>query len=164
MEFLILKVLLFVVALLDGIYLGVLVHELGHALIALVTTEQPVTLRVGRSTQPVEFKLGRLSLELGLAGFRYGTTSYDRTLEPVSTQRWIIAGGPVASLAVTLSLGISLWWFEPWGWIWIALFGLFVANLRILITALWPMEYRNPENHDDVWLSDSLDFWRLGRR
>ena len=38
MEFLVLKVLLFVFALLDGIYLGVLVHELGHALVALMVT------------------------------------------------------------------------------------------------------------------------------
>jgi len=164
MEFLVLKVLLFAVALIDGIYLGVLVHELGHALVALVATKQSVTLKVGRSREPVKLKLGRLSMELGIAGFRYGSTSYDRTLETVPTQRWIIAGGPVATLVVTVCLGISLWWFEPWGWIWIGLFGLFVANFRILVTALWPMEYPNPENKEDVWLSDSLDFWRMGKR
>lgn len=164
MEFLVLKVLLFVVALLDGIYLGVLVHELGHALIALVATSQSIKLKVGQSQQPVELRLGRLTIELAISGFRYGSTSYDRSLEAISTQRWIIAGGPVASLIVTACLGLSLWRFEPWSWIWIALFGLFVANFRILFTALWPMEYRNPKNREEVWLSDSLDFWRIGKR
>ncbi len=164
MEFLVLKVLLFAFAILDGIYLGVLVHELGHALIALLATSQSIAVKVGRSRKPIELNLGRLSIELGIAGFRYGSTSYDRSLETNSTQRWIIAGGPVASLLVAVCLGISLWMFEPWGWIWIFLFGLFVANLRILIVALWPIEYRNPGNEQEVWLSDSLDFWRTGKR
>ena len=38
MEFAILKALLFVASLLDGVYLGVLAHELGHAIVALALT------------------------------------------------------------------------------------------------------------------------------
>ncbi len=164
MEFLVLKFLLFIFALLDGIYLGVLVHELGHALVALMATGQSVKLKIGLSKQPIELNWGRISIELGLVGFRYGSTSYDRSRESSKTQRWIVLGGPLASLIVTAGLGMSLFKFEAWGWIWVGLLGLFVANLRILITALWPTEYINPENPEEVWLSDSLDFWRLGKR
>lgn len=163
MEFLVLKVLLFVFALLDGIYLGVLVHELGHALVALSLTGQSVKLKVGLSKQPVKLDWGRMLIELGIVGFRYGSTTYDRSQETSKTQRWIVAGGPIASLFVTASLGMSLFRFEAWSWIWIALLGFFVANFRILITALWPMEYRNPQKPEEVWLSDSLDFWRMGK-
>ena len=53
MELLVLKVLLFAFALLDGIYLGVLVHELGHALVALSLTGQSVKLNVGLIKQPI---------------------------------------------------------------------------------------------------------------
>ncbi len=164
MEFLILKAIWFILALLDGVYIGVLVHELGHAAVALLRTKQAVTVKVGRSREPLQLKWGRLTMELSIAGFQYGSTTYDRSLESKSIQRWVIAGGPAASFFATLAFGYSLWNFEPWSWIWIALLAFFVANLRILITALWPMEYPSPENPEEVWVSDSLDFWRLGKR
>lgn len=164
MEFAILKAALFVLSILDGIYLGVLAHEFGHALVALLVTRQSIGLQVGRSRQPLMINLGRLSIALGLVGFRYGSTTYDRSRETSLTQRWVIAGGPIASFVVTVSLGISLWQFEPWGWVWIGLFGLFVANFRILIVSLWPMEHKAPGENGEIWLSDSLDFWRTGKR
>jgi len=164
MEILIFKAVLFVLALLDGIYLGVLIHELGHAVMALLVTRQTVKLKVGRSREPFKVNWGRLSMELGIAGFWYGSTSYDRSRESASTQRWVVVGGPLASFVATVAFGASLWQFEPWGWIWIALMAFFVANVRILITALWPMEYPNPHDPNEIWLSDSLDFWRLGKR
>lgn len=75
MELLVLKVLLFAFALLDGIYLGSLVHELGYGLVALSLTGQSVKLKVGLSKQPVKSDWGRMSIELGIVGFRYGSTS-----------------------------------------------------------------------------------------
>ena len=70
-----LKVLLFAFALLDGIYLGPLVHELGYGLVALSVIGQSVKLKVGLSKQPVKLDWGRMSIELGIVGFRYGSTS-----------------------------------------------------------------------------------------
>ena len=90
MEFAILKALLFVASLLDGVYLGVLAHELGHAIVALALTRQNVTVKVGTLGEVVGLSLGRLTLKLGLKGFRYGSTSYDRQVESVKRQRWII--------------------------------------------------------------------------
>lgn len=145
-----LKGLLFVIALLDGIYLGVLLHEMGHALAALLVTRQTVTLQVGTSDRNVRFSFGRLTAFLGLAGFRYGATRYDRSRESIGVQRWVIAGGPIASLCVTVFLGLSLWRFEPWSWIWVALLAFFVANFRILIVSLWPIEYPAPDGSGDI--------------
>ena len=66
MEFAILKALLFVAALLDGVYLGVLAHELGHAIVALVLTRQNVTVKVGTLGEVIGLSMGRLTLRLGL--------------------------------------------------------------------------------------------------
>ncbi len=164
MDFAILKALVFVASLLDGIYLGVIAHELGHALVALTLTSQNVRIKVGTSAALLNFNINRLSISLGLAGFRYGATSYDRSQEPIATQRYVILGGPIASLVLTIAFGASLWQFEPWSWLWVILFGFFVANFRILIVSIWPMQYKAPDGSGDVWLSDSLDFWRMGKR
>lgn len=160
----ILKGLLFVAVLIDGIYLGVLLHEMGHAVAALLVTRQSVSIQVGTSDRNVGLSLGRLTVLLGLAGFRYGATRYDRSRESIGVQRWVIAGGPLVSLCVTVVLALGLGRFEPWSWIWIALFALFVANFRILIVSIWPIEYPSPDGSDEVWLSDGLDFWRTGKR
>ncbi|OUW18680.1 MAG: hypothetical protein CBD18_02275 [Opitutales bacterium TMED158] len=157
------KALFFAAILLDGVYLGVLVHELGHASVALLATKQRVAAQVGTSHRYVSWELGRLRLKLGIAGFRYGATRYDRDGESLRVQRWVILGGPLASLLVTVSLGLSLQRFEVWSWLWLALFALFIANFRILIVSLWPIEYPAPDGSGEKWLSDGLDFWRLGK-
>ena len=164
MEIIVLKALLFVAALLDGVYLGVLLHELGHAAMALLATRQPIAVQVGTSARNVEFGVGRLTVKLGLAGFRYGSTRYDRSRESIGAQRWVIAGGPLVSLGATVVLGLGLGRFETWSWIWVALLALFVANFRILIVSLWPIEYPAPDGSGERWESDGLDFWRLGKR
>ena len=164
MEFAILKALLFVAALLDGVYLGVLAHELGHAIVALVLTRQNVTVKVGTLGEVAGLSMGRLTLRLGLKGFRYGSTSYDRQMESVERQRFIILGGPCVTLFLTIAFGLSLARFEPWGWAWVALMGFFVANLRILVVSLWPIAYQAPDGSGEIWKSDTLDFLTLGKR
>lgn len=158
------KALFFVAVLLDGVYIGVLFHELGHALVAFVFTKQPIEVQVGADDRNFEISLGRLNVKLGLRGFRYGATRYDRESESLGAQRWVILGGPAASLIATATFAASLQYFEVWSWLWLALFAFFVANFRILIVSLWPIEYLAPDGSGETWLSDGLDFWRLGKR
>ena len=108
MEFAILKALLFVASLLDGVYLGVFAHELGHAIVALALTLPDCNGKGGNAREVVGLSLGRLTLKLGLKGFRYGSTSYDRQVESVKRQRWIILGGPSVTLLLTIVFGLSL--------------------------------------------------------
>ncbi len=164
MEYPVFKALLFFVSLVDGIYLGVLMHELGHAIAALIVTRQSIRVKVGTGEGLFGFSAGRLQVSLGLAGFRYGSTEYERGRESIGAQRFVIVGGPLMTLALTCGLAASLWQFEAWGWIWIALFGFFVANFRILFVSLWPIRYTAPDGSGEVWLSDSLDFWETGKR
>ena len=155
---------LFVGALLDGVFVGVFLHELGHALVALVATRQRVVAQVGNSAAPLEWKFGRLTMRLGIKGFRYGFTEYDRESESLRTQMAVALGGPLVSLLIVALCG---WWVfvTPLGtWLWIVGFGFFIANVRIAIVSLWPMRYRPFDDKDEIWLSDALDIWEMRKK
>ncbi len=155
------KILLFLTAFVDGLYLSILLHELGHALLALLLTNQSILLKVGTSDNHLGFSLGRLRIELGLKGFQYGFTYYEREKESRLSQISVAMGGPLVSLVVMYLC--SLWVLDTplGGWLWVIGFAFFVANIRILIVSLWPIKYRPFPDKDEVWLSDALDIWRM---
>jgi len=146
-----------------GLYAGVLLHELGHALAALAATRQPVTVRVGVGGGAWRLRAGRLRLELGWRRFRFGTTGYDRAAESRLAQTAVALAGPAASFAVAALCvwGMRQFYLGEWGWV--AAFGAFLANLRVLVSSLWPAPYRPDPDGEEEWLSDALDVWRLWR-
>lgn len=149
---------------LGGIVGGVFLHELGHALAALAFTRQRVAMEVGSAGKRGGFRLGRLELTLRSRGLRYGATRYDRSSESRATQVLVALGGPAASL---LAFSLFVWMMVGallGSWLWIAWLGLAVANFRILIVSVWPLEYRPDGEEGDAWLSDGLDVWRLVRK
>lgn len=146
---------------LGGIVSGVFLHELGHALMALLVTRQKVELEVGADGGRKVLRLGRLELVGRSQGLRYGATRYNRGTESRGTQAWVSAGGPVASLAAVLVFGWLLVDSVVGDWLWIVWLGLLAANFRIFIVSVWPMEYRPRGPGGEVWLSDGLDLWRL---
>lgn len=152
-----------VVCYLSGIVGGVLLHEMGHALVALVATRQRVQLEVGSAGGACRCKLGRLALVFRARGLRYGATRYDREAVSRGRQAWVALGGPLASVAAVLLFGWLLVNSLIGDWAWVAWLGLLAANFRILIVAVWPMEYRPDGAAGEVWVSDGLDVWRLLR-
>ena len=158
------KLVFFVFAFVCGIYGGVFFHELGHALGALIGTKQTVELQVGTGSRPVSFELGRLKVLLGLKGFRYGFTRYDRTRENLGVQVFVAALGPLATLLWGAFCFAWVYFTPIKEWTWIAGTACFIANFRILMVVLWPFEYRPYADRDDVWLSDTLDVWRMLKR
>jgi hypothetical protein len=93
---------------------GILIHELGHGLMALWLTDGPVQVLVGRQPGLLRIRLGRLGLHLhiepargvgwgGLCLFK-NTGPRDRVL--------IAAAGPIASLMWTLTCTAAL---AVWG-------------------------------------------------
>ncbi len=155
------KILVFLGAFFDGLYLSILFHELGHGIAAVLVTRQKVVSKVGTSKDSPGFSLGRLRIELGLKGFQYGFTYYERDRESRFRQILVALGGPLASIIIAL---LCAWWVLDTtlgGWLWVIGFACFVANIRILLVSLWPIKYRPFPDKDEVWLSDTLDIWRM---
>jgi len=157
------KFVVLLAAYLGGIVLGVLAHELGHAVMAFLVTRQKVELEVGSAGGRAKVSLGRLELCFRTRGLRYGVTRYDRAVESRGKQAWVAVGGPVASVLAVVLFGWLLVNAVVGSWIWILWLGLMVANFRILIVAIWPIEYRPNGTTGEVWVSDGLDLWRLLR-
>ncbi len=147
-----------------GLCLGTLLHELGHAVAALVATRQRIALELGRGPGFKRLQLGRLGLALGPWRLWHGATRYDRRREPRGVQALVALAGPVASLAALAGGVIALQRWEIGSWLWVAALGFAAANFRILLVALWPIAYRPDGAEGEVWLSDGLDLWRLWRR
>jgi len=85
------------------------IHELGHAIPALLFTKNPVQLVVGSYGDPDSYKLhiGRLHLwfKYNPLGWYSGLCSHER-IEGLGKTLMVIVGGPLASLL--LSIGILL--------------------------------------------------------
>ncbi|MEM9160870.1 MAG: M50 family metallopeptidase [Verrucomicrobiota bacterium] len=156
------KMLWFALTFVWGVYVGVVFHELGHSLAALLATRQKVELQVGTS-EGRGFSLGRLAVRLGIQGFRYGFTRYERANESVGKQAFVALCGPLATLAWG---GACVWGAlasaeDMTSFAWILWAGFFIANFRIFMVVVWPFEYRPNGPEGEVWLSDSLDVWRM---
>ncbi len=144
-----------------GLVGGVFWHELGHAVVALLVTRQKVELEIGAGGTRRCLNLGRLELVFRTSGHRYGATRYERSRESRGTQVAVALGGPLASV-FAVSFFTWLMVGSPVGaWAWVVSLGLTIANFRILIVAVWPIEYRPLGEGGAVWLSDGLDIWRL---
>lgn len=75
----------------------VLLHELGHATVALDLTSGRVSLFVGRQRRAVRFSVGRLDFGLSPAG-PGGLCVYEpATLKHRRAEVWIAAAGPITS-------------------------------------------------------------------
>ncbi|MCH6258283.1 hypothetical protein MLD52_17105 [Puniceicoccaceae bacterium K14] len=147
-----------------GLVVSVFVHELGHSMAALAVTKQPIHLAIGKGELLERISIGRLSVHASWRGMQFGSTRYDRSLESRNTQLLIALGGPLLTVLLAVSLGWFLKDIPLGGWQGLSSLALFVANFRILIVSLWPMEYRPNSDGEEIWLSDALDIWRLLRR
>ena len=157
----VLQFLVFAASFIGGLFIGLVVHELGHAIAAVALTKQKVIAQVGTSKRPFRIGVGRLSLRLGISGFRYGWTEYDRSGESRGTQVFVALCGPLATILLAGFGSVWVYDLPAFSWPWLMGLGFIVANLRILVTSLLPLKMRNPLNVDEEWLSDSLDIWRL---
>ncbi len=146
----------------SGLVLGTVLHELGHAFMALLATRQQVGVEIGRNAR-ARARLGRLRVLFGAKGLRYGFTRYDRSAVSRGRQTLVALAGPLASLAGCVAFAWLAFASSPESWLWVLWLGLSIANFRILVVSLWPIAYRPDGPEGEVWLSDALDLWRLWR-
>ena len=156
-------------------------HELGHAIPALIFTRQVVEVRVGNMDQEIMdaearggqdtngargeedrksawSTLGRFHWACSFRGSFQGFTGYDRDSLGQGALLAVIAGGPLVSL---LLCGFGGWLaLEVAGDIWqrIAAIGFLCANLIVTLRSIVPVTLRNEAS------SDALDFWNTLRK
>ena len=85
----------------------VLVHELGHAAVMLAVSDQPVTIRVGRSPGWWRCRIKRLSIELSpVPSVGSQTAGSARTAARVSPRLRLLSAlaGPMAEVLVAIGL------------------------------------------------------------
>ena len=138
---------------------AVLIHELGHALLAVCLTRELVIVHIGQGMAGMTFKIThRLNLILHLQQLHLGYCQYPK----LSLTKWgritVASAGPIASgLAITALATILLYpgnpITEPGQWLAIV---FFYANLKIFVTSAIPMVYRD-HSSGKAYVSDGLD-------
>ena len=155
--------------------LATLLHELGHAIPALLLTSKEVELQVGRTNLRRKDESGQLSIEddnevmswckWGRLRWSYsfpsgfeGFTGYDRE----SLGKWalllVIAGGPIVS---GLASGFGVWLtVEVLGETWerVSALAFICANFNLFLRSIVPLTLENGKP------SDGLDFWKSLRQ
>lgn len=153
---------------------AVLIHEMGHAIPALIFTKEIVEIQIGKqremesmaeelSSQLLEAQLppqrtGRLRWAFSFQSSLRGFTGYDRESLGRKALLGIIVGGPFLSL---MACGIGAWLtmdvFEQFlGKLFATTF--LCVNLIVLVRSIIPVTL------GDGAPSDGLDFWRTWRQ
>lgn len=158
------KIAFLIAAYVLGIVVGVILHELGHALVALLATRQRVAVEIGTGGREVKLRVWRLDCVLRGKGLRYGATRYVRNRESTGRQIAVALGGPLASLASVVGFGWLVTRSLVGNWEWIGWLGLCVASFRIFIVSVWPIRYRSSEDPGAEWESDGLDIWQMWKK
>jgi hypothetical protein len=95
---------------------GILVHELGHGLLALWLTDGPVQVLVGRQPGLVRVRLGRLGLHLHFMparGVGWGGLCLFKNTGLPRDHLLILAAGPIASLVWAVGCTAALAVYGP---------------------------------------------------
>lgn len=137
----------------------VLVHELGHAAVALRLTSGPVLVGGPGKAAGWVLEGDRLQMQLAAGMFFGGRCDYDpQTLLRPRAEAWIAAAGPVASLLASLVLAVlALGTSEPIAAV--LVLGAVGSGSGFLLTAL-PITYELGMGTQD---SDGRVIWRVLR-
>ncbi len=161
------ETLLWFAALWGGVWMlrpvATFLHELGHALPALVFTKGEVKVRVGDSFQKSLLRIGRLGWAFALRRSSIGFTSYDRASLGKGALAIVILGGPLAS---GLACGLGSWAIlheTEQTWIRIVAAAFLCANGILFLRSTIPVTLRPTEQFPEGPPSDGLDLWRTLR-
>jgi hypothetical protein len=124
----------------------VAIHELAHAIPALLLGKKEVTLELGDSPAPTTFRLGSLHIRLHRSHLHQGSTHYEGNARSVAEAILLILGAPFVSLLLTLLLGN--WILEHHAGLpfpaTLALSACWLASFHITFSVWWP--FANPRS------------------
>ena len=161
------ETLLWLAALWGGVWvlrpLATFLHELGHALPALVFTKGEVKVRVGDSFEKSLLRIGRLGCAFALRRSSIGFTSYDRASLGKGALVIVILGGPLAS---GLACGLGSWAIllvTEQTWTRIVAAAFLCANGILFLRSAIPVTLKPTKQFPEGPPSDGLDLWRTLR-
>jgi len=141
--------------------IATLLHELGHALPALLLTNSPVSIRVGDDSVKPLIDAERMTLSLSLRNASIGFTSYDRNSLSVFRLVFVVLGGPMASLSACVLSA----WFIVHGpeslWISLLAAAFLSANGLVFLRSIIPVKLRPTNEFPEGPPSDGLDLIRI---
>ena len=117
--------------------LVMLIHELGHAVAALVLTRGPVVVQTGRRAFLTP-RIGRLTLAIGPGGLQAGAC-WHRAPDTQGREAVIAAAGPIASLALATIAGCACLALDPSRTAGLALAAIAVLGILDAIGNLIPL-------------------------
>ena len=141
--------------------IATLLHELGHALPALLLTNSPVSIRVGDDSEKPFIDAGRMTLSLSLRTASIGFTSYDRNSLSVFRLVLVVLGGPVISLSACL---LSTWFIVHGPeslWIRLLVAAFLSAKGLVFLRSIIPVKLRPTNEFPEGPPSDGLDLIRI---
>ncbi len=155
-------IITFLIYLLVGVPVCLMLHELGHACMILLLTQQKVTFQFGVRGTKREFRLGRLTILLYFEPSTFlGSRYYLENRAALARYQdfWITIGGPLSSLLFTVLCGV-LWWAldggDPWE-------GLTLINLANFLWASIPQNYPEWQGAQAGIPNDALQLIQLQR-
>jgi hypothetical protein len=121
-----------------------IIHELGHALPALIFTHNKVTINIGNSNFNKQINLNRLSININgyksLMDVSYGYVNW----EPIDNRFKLIImilGGPVTSLLVSVLLFVYLMKVRLPYFLMISFNALFIFSVIQFLITILPIKY-----------------------
>lgn len=120
------------------------IHELGHAIPALIFTKGEVSINIGNSNLKKQMKLNRFVININ--GYRsimdvsYGYINW-KPIDSKFKSIIMIAGGPIASLCTSVLLYLSLYKIEL-SYLMIIIFNaILIFSMGQFIVTILPMKY-----------------------
>ena len=121
-----------------------MIHELGHAIPALIFTEGDVSVNIGNSNLKKQIKLNRLLINIygyrSIMDVSYGYINW-KPIDSKLKSIIMIAGGPIASLFTSGLLYFSLYKIELSYLMIIVFNAMLLFSLGKFIVTILPMKY-----------------------
>lgn len=115
----------------------VLIHELGHAIPALILGKKKIIIHLGNAPYSKEIKILNISVRISRFSIRRGYTEYSNPPQNFLEAWLIVAMAPLLNIVIFIAgiYSIFNWQFSILGWL--ILLPVWLANTRITLSALW---------------------------
>ena len=139
-----------------------IIHELGHAIIASILTEQPVQIKVGTGQPAFNYKFKRIELLLARKMMISGHTAFsDLNLTKIKLLSILLAGPIFSALASALGF-ILIYQTKLHPAIDAVIIGWVCSHLLCFIRNTVPVHLHDPDNKNSRGIpSDGLQIYRI---